>query len=190
MSKNRGISKYLPLPHYAPNKMAACRRGSTLGQGAPNVSLAFPKCDIKHFLTNSKHRLIGAKGAFCGLQTMPKCVSGPRWRTYDDPQTHSRLGSGPRPPLHTHFTRRSILPPLALATGCLDNFWEGACPQIFFFKTVPGCMRRWARCPVCKTSNRFLPFWYCLTPPYKRKRGQPPHRVGHCQCCMMVTGWL
>jgi len=41
-------------------------------QLSPNFGLA-SKCDMKHGLTNSKHRHIGAKER-CGLQT-PKCVS-------------------------------------------------------------------------------------------------------------------
>ena len=47
------------------------RRGSVLGRG-PQTSALPPKCDIKHWLTNSKHRH-RQEGAFCGLQNTPKC---------------------------------------------------------------------------------------------------------------------
>ena len=60
--------------------------------------------------------------------------------------------------------RRSILPPSALATRCLDI--SGHCPPPEYF-SLDRCLAawwRWARCPIC-----FLPFWYCLTASYKRK---------------------
>jgi len=62
------------------SELAKIRRVSTLGQGviapSPNLGLA-PKCDIKHCLTNSKHRhIIGAKGSVLWLLSTSEYVPG------------------------------------------------------------------------------------------------------------------
>jgi len=87
------------------------RRHFTFGQGAiaPNLDLA-PKCNMKHCLTKSKHRHIGAKRKYCGLQNTPKCVSG--------------RGSA-RTPLGDHDTSQT-----PLSAGCLDL---GHCTHVITF---------------------------------------------------------
>jgi len=157
--------------------MAACRRGSMLGQRAvaPNFSVA-PKCDMKHCLTNSKHRHIDAKRAFFDLQNIFPERSPPR-TPMGSSQCFPRplVSWGGNTLLIPHPTQRSIFPPWALATTHLDI--SGHYPQIVFSTTVRGCMVVMGTLSSsAKISSSFLPFWYT------NKRGQPPHHVWHCQC--------
>jgi len=86
--------------------------GSTWGQGGnfPKPRPC-PQCDTMHCSTNSKQR-----GAFCGLQNTPTCVSslyfapGPLGELMTLPQTPSRLGGHPSVP---------PLPPVVLTSWCI-----------------------------------------------------------------------
>jgi len=49
----------------------------------PNLSFA-PNFDTKHCLTNSKLQHKSEKGVFCGLQNMPKCISGDSAQTWSE----------------------------------------------------------------------------------------------------------
>jgi len=120
------------------------------------------------------------KGAFCGDPNMPKCVSdrgsapGPAVGAHDAPR--DTLSSGEGHPFHTSPHSALDSPAFGARHSALRYF--GALPEIFFSRTVPGCMVAMASLSFfAKISSRFLPFRYCLTPPYMRKNvGTQKHR--------------
>jgi len=106
--------------------MPSDRGGSTIGQG---------QLPLKHCLTNSKHRHIGAKrrdfwpSKYVKMRFWPGLYPGPLTTL---PRPSSRLGVGRTPTLPT-ISHPSILPPSALATRRLRTLiWSGRhYPQIF-----------------------------------------------------------
>jgi len=70
--------------------IAVILRGSTVGQGAiapplpPNLGLV-PKCDMKHYLTDSKHRHIGAKRSVLWPSKYTKVGFRPADRAHNAP---------------------------------------------------------------------------------------------------------
>ena len=94
------------------------------GNSSPNIGLAPTKCDMKHCLTNSKHRHIGTKRSVCFWQWL--CPT-PRWELTTLPRLPSRLGSGHR---FSHFRRspiRGIAP---------RYFYLEACRNVLTFETT------------------------------------------------------
>jgi len=137
-------------------------------------------------LTNSKHRHIGVKIIVLWLSNYAKMRFRSRLRLRPADELRTALvgwrGNTYSTPLGARFS--------SLRRSSLDIF-EGRGIRSKYFSLEP-CLAagwRWTRCPVCKILSRFLPFWYCLTPPYKRTRvgaTAPSHRVGHCQ---YATQW-
>ena len=74
---------------------------ATLGQGTITSALS-PKYDMKHCVTISKHRHIGAKktvlwlSKYAKMRIRPGLHPGPRWglNTLPGPSSTSRLGRG------------------------------------------------------------------------------------------------
>jgi len=108
---------------------------------------------MKHCLTNSKHRHIGAKRSVLWPSKYTKMRF---WLGLCWPSSWLSLGAlvgrGDILP-HAHPPRRSSLPPSVLAACCLDIL-DAIDPDIFSLKP---CLAAWWR-------------WAPLTPPYKQKR--------------------
>jgi len=89
---SRSLPDELAPPAERSTTTGECRSGAVLrwgrrGQLPPNLGLA-PKCDMKHCLTNSKHRHIGANRSTLWLS---KYAEMRFWLT-TLPRPHSRLG--------------------------------------------------------------------------------------------------
>ena len=114
------------------------------GDNYPQNLFIATKCDMKHCMTNSKHRNIGAKGASCGLQNTPKCVSGelrpgPPWGAHDSPPDSLISWGGGTPPHNPPYSAPRF--PCFRRSPFINL---GALPQIFSAPNIFLSNRSWS----------------------------------------------